>query len=585
MQARYILSLIFVLTTLAVSAQNFQAISASLPNVNHGGSCWGDFDNDGDLDLVLNGQKSDWIGATFILENIDGQFTEVTHSIPALHSGSASWGDYDNDNDLDLLICGMDEMGEGATFLFRNDNSVFTEALTSFTGITNGHALWMDENRDGWLDILVAGDTMYNTPAANLYHNNGDGTFSLLDTKIPASINSSYTAGDYDNDGDDDIFITGYYGNTYATRLFRNDNEGSFSDTYVPFDSVAYGDGIFLDVDMDKDLDIIYMGSDLYGEYITRVYRNDGNDIFTDIQQSIEGEWVGQIDAGDFDNDGDPDLGITGALCCGDALTELYKNDGTGMFTLYEADLPPLTFSQIRFGDFDNDGDADILLTGLEEMTTGMPVSRIFRNSWGSNTFGSNNPPDSPENLTVDIDLNDVSFSWSPADDDHTPSIALTYNLYLGNAPASYSMFAPLANATNGFVKTYGIGNTNQSVGWILNDLPAGTYFWSVQALDHALCGSEFSLEQTFEITYVAMEERTTESGFAIYPNPASDFVNLKSNTSGELQIYTMHGSWIATYQAKQGEQQINIATLPAGIYLLKLQTAGSTTTVKLIKP
>ncbi len=565
-------------------SQNFQAISASLPGVNHGGSCWGDFDNDGDLDLVLNGQTSDWTGTTHIFQNNDGQFAELTTDFPPLFGGSARWGDYDNDDDLDLLLCGMNEMGEGATFLFRNDNGTFTEVTTPFTGIADGCVLWLDENRDGWLDVLVAGDTMYNTPVAHLYHNNGDGSFSLIDAKLPASLSSSYTAGDYDNDGDDDIFVTGYYEYTYATRLLRNDNGGSFSDTQVAFDSVAYGNMIFLDIDKDMDLDIVYIGSDLAGENIARVYRNDGNDTFTKINQPITGEWVGQIDAGDFDNDGDPDLAITGALCCGEALTELYKNDGSGHFSLYNTGLPPRTFSQIRFGDFDNDGDADILLTGLAEMTTGLPMSQIFRNNWGSNTFGPNNPPEDPENLSVDIDLNDVTFSWSPSDDDHTPSAALTYNLYLGNAPASYAVFAPLANATNGFVKAYAIGNTNQDTGWMIKDLPAGTYDYRVQALDHALCGSEFAPEQSFEITYVGVQEIVSVSGFTVYPNPASAFINLKSDTAGELRIYNIQGSLMDAYEVQKGDQRINISTLPSGIYFLRLHTDNKVVTVKLIK-
>ena len=585
MQTRYILPAFIILMTLASGAQSFQEIPISLPNVNHGGSCWGDFDNDGDLDLVLNGQQSDWTGATFILENIDGQFTEVTHSIPSLFSGSARWGDFDNDDDLDLLLCGMNDMGEGATYLFRNDNGTFIEVATPFTGIADGHVLWLDENRDNWLDVLVTGDTMYNTPVTNLYRNNGDGTFSYVDTKLPASMSSSYTAGDYDNDGDDDIFITGFYENTYASRLFRNDNAGSFTDTQIIFDSVAYGDMIFLDVDKDLDLDIVYMGSDLYSEYITNVYRNDGNEIFTKIPQSIEGEWIGQIDAGDFDNDGDPDLAITGALCCGDALTELYKNDGSGNFSLFETDLPPRTFSQIRFGDYDNDGDADILLTGLAEMTTGLPVTQIFRNSWGSNTFGPNDPPAEPENLSVEIDLNDVTFSWSPADDDHTPSAALTYNLYLGNhAPAFFDVFAPLANAATGFVKAYAIGNTNQNAGWIIKDLPAGTYYWSVQALDHSLCGSEFAPEQTFEITYVGLEGTILTPGFTVYPNPTTDFINLKSETEGELIISDIRGSILGVYNVLEGVTTIPATNLARGIYIIRFSTGNKVTRTKLIK-
>jgi len=521
MKSKHYILVLIALISIASFGQNFEAVSISLPGVNHGGSCWGDYDNDGDLDLLLNGQDSEWAGVTYIFQNNNGEFSELPTDFPPLHGGSATWGDFDNDNDLDLLICGMDESGEGATKLFRNDNSTFNEVTTSFTGISEGTAIWVDENRDGWLDIVVAGDTVYNTPTARMYHNNGDGSFTGVDVKFPASLSSSYTFGDYDNDGDEDLFVTGFYETTYASRLLRNDNEGSFTDTQIPFDSVAYGDMVFVDIDMDQDLDFVYIGMEVNGEYIARVYRNDGNDIFTKINQSIEGEWVGQIDAGDFDNDGDPDLGITGALCCGEALTEIYKNDGNGNFTLFNSPLPPRTFSQIRFGDYDNDGDADILLTGMAEMTTGLPTTQIFRNSWGTNAFGPNNPPDDPGSLMVDIDLNDVTFTWSPASDDKTPSEALTYNLYVGSSPASFNIFAPRANPENGFNRVFSTGNVNQNTSWIINDLPAGTYYWSVQAMDHALCGSEFAPEQSFEITYVGLEEEIPISGFSVYPNPA----------------------------------------------------------------
>jgi len=519
-----------------------------------------------------------------VYKNSNGQFTEIAGDFPTLFNGLARWGDYDNDNDLDLLICGMNGAGEGATLLYRNDASVFTLVESDFTGITLGRVLWLDENRDGWLDVFVAGDSTYNTPVASIYHNNGNGTFSRMDAKLPASLNSSYTFGDYDNDGDDDLFVTGFFEYTYASRLFRNDGNGSFSDTQIPFDSTAYGDMIFLDIDKDMDLDIIYMGNDLIGNYIARVYRNDGNDTFTKISSEIEGEWVGQIDAGDFDNDGDPDLAITGSLCCGDALTELYKNDGTGHFTIYHSGLPARSFSQIRMGDYDNDGDADIILTGIAEMTTGLPMTQLFRNSLGSNQFGVNNPPSYPQELGVDIDLNDATFHWSPASDDNTPSPALTYNIYLGDMPSSFNFFAPLSNSASGYNKVYAIGNVNQNISWEVKDLPAGTYYWSVQALDHSLTGSEFSPEQSFEITYIAVDEKFANPGLSVYPNPASTWINIKSESAGTLAISDIQGSTIRTIKLLQGETKIDITSLSSGMYLINFTSEERPIRTKFIK-
>ncbi|MFC2101651.1 FG-GAP-like repeat-containing protein [Bacteroidota bacterium] len=584
MTTKHLLSLLLILTGTTLFSQSFQEVTIPIPGINSGGSCWGDYDNDGDLDLVVNGQLADWTSVTKVYKNTNGEFSEIVGDFPALFNGVARWGDYDNDDDLDLLVCGQNELGAGETLLYNNADGIFSVVETPFTGITLGCGRWLDENRDGWLDVFVAGDSSYNTPVASLYHNNGDGTFSLMDAKLPASINSSYTFGDYDNDGDDDLFVTGFFEFTYASRLLRNDGNGSFFDTQIPFDSTAYGDMIFLDIDKDMDLDIIYMGNDLAGDYIGRVYRNDGNDTFTKIPSEIEGEWVGQIDAGDFDNDGDPDLAITGSLCCGDALTELYKNDGAGNFTIFDSGLPARSFSQIRLGDYDNDGDADIILTGIAEMTTGLPMTQLFRNSLGSNQFGSNTPPADPQNLTVDIDQNDVTFHWSPASDDKTPSAALTYNLYLGTSSASGNFVAPRANPASGFHRVYGIGNVDQDTSWVVKDLPAGTYYWSVQALDHGLAGSEFAPEQSFEIIYIGVEEANLTNGFSVYPNPATDIIHLNSLCAGELTLSSIQGKEIATYQLIKGEQQIDISNLRTGIYFLILNSTNSMHTAKLIK-
>ena len=568
-----------------LSAQSFQAVATTLPDLHHGGSSWGDFDNDGDLDLVLNGQMADWSAVTKIFENNNGTFSEVPGTLPGLYGGSVQWGDYDNDDDLDLLVCGMNEFGEGETVLLQKNNSVFTRVETPFTGMADGNAIWLDENRDGWLDVLIGGDTLYNTPAAHLYRNNTNGTFSQMDTKLPASLSSYYTAGDYDNDGDDDIFITGYYENTYATRLMRNDGEGSFVDTEIIFDSVAYGDMIFLDIDNDQDLDVVYIGSALSGAYIARIYRNNGHDDFAKISQSIEGEWVGQIDAADFDNDGDPDLAITGALCCGDALTELYKNDGNGHFTLYNTSLPYLTFSQIQWGDFDNDGDADFLLVGLAETTTGNPSTNIFRNMNGSNTFGVNNPPDDPANLVATVDQDNVTFSWDASNDDLTPSEALTYNLYVGSEPSGVGFLSPLANPLNGFNRVYHRGNTDQNTGWSLHGLPAGTYYWSVQALDHARCGSEFSPEQSFEITWVGFNNPDARDAIlSVFPNPADEQITIHTKEAGLLEFRTLTGKLLKQEPLGEGTHHINTGWLQPGMVLLHYQTANTTATIKLIR-
>lgn len=254
-------------------------------------------------------------------------------------------------------------------------------------------------------------------------------------------------------------------------------------------------------------------------------------------------------------------------------MTELYTNDGTGQFTPFNSNLPARSFSQIRFGDYDNDGDADIILTGIDEMATGLPMTQLFRNTLGSNTFGINNPPEYPQNLSVEIDLNNVTFHWSTSSDDKTPSAALTYNIYLGDTPSAGSVIVPQANPETGFHRVYALGNMNQDTSWVIEDLPAGTYYWSVQALDHSLSGSEFSPEQSFEITYIGVNEPESAHGFSVYPNPATDFISLKCEVEGTLVISDLEGNGILTSKISIGVIQIDVHNMANGVYFITILT------------
>ena len=180
------------------------------------GVAWGDYDNDGDLDLyVANYNEAN----VLYRNNGDGTFTDVTSEAGVgciSHSYGVAWGDYDNDGDLDLYVANY-----GANVLYRNNGDgtftdVTSEAGVSCTGSSLGVA-WGDYDNDGDLDLYVANHYEANV----LYKNNGDGTFT--DVTGAAGVGctgSSYGVawGDYDNDGHLDLYVA----NNGANVLYRN---------------------------------------------------------------------------------------------------------------------------------------------------------------------------------------------------------------------------------------------------------------------------------------------------------------------------------------------------------------------------
>jgi hypothetical protein len=393
--------------------------------------------------------------------------------------------------------------------------------------------------------------------------------------------------GDYNNDGKQDILLAGYSDSFYLTKLYRNTGD-SFVDSEIAFDSVAYGDGVFTDYDKDGDLDLFLIGNNNQMQYIIRQYRNDGNEVFTSIQNDMQGEWGGEITATDFNNDGYPDLAVTGSLCCGDALTRLYTNNGAGSFIALPITFPPMANSNISFGDFDNDGDSDFILTGYPVGDTISAATYLYRNMITNSSWFTNNPPDAPDNLTSTVDGQKVSFYWNHAQDDLTPSIALSYNLRVGLSPFSMEFSAPWSNPTTGFIKVYDFGNVQQDTTWILSDLPPGTYHWSVQALDHSYAGSVFAPAGTFTIASTGTQEFFTgDDQILISPNPVSNILRITIGNSWQnagFSFFDIKGIMIATGTLDKHETLLETHNLAPGMYFLIIRKDNIIRKIKIIK-
>ncbi|MCB0293430.1 MAG: VCBS repeat-containing protein, partial [Calditrichaeota bacterium] len=126
----------------------FTDIHAGLSRVGNGDGVWGDYDNDGDLDLAIAGQRDSLATVnpfSGIFRNDNGSFVDINANLAQLSASILAWGDYDNDNDLDLFLGGYPGIGSpNEAYIYRNDNGSFVDINADLTGVSNGTAEWGD---------------------------------------------------------------------------------------------------------------------------------------------------------------------------------------------------------------------------------------------------------------------------------------------------------------------------------------------------------------------------------------------------------------------------------------------------------
>lgn len=469
--------------TVPLSQGGLSEVPAGLPGLIAGAAAWGDYDNDADLDLVLAGFGNLTGDRLSLWRNDGGTLVERQTGLPAAALGPPAWGDYDQDGDLDLaLLVGSSEPSGYATQIWNN-SGLFTLAFSIPMGAFGGQNFWTDIDGDGDLDLVFSGVDS-ELPTVHVLRNDR-GAIEHQPTGIEADV---FAVADCDDDGDADI--AGESGG--SVRLWRH-NGGRF-------DSVELASGMDLsslswaDIDHDGDLDLVLCGQlrAPRPQAVTRTFRNLGG-ILSEAPGFLPVFALGSWAWGDFDNDGRWDLGgVTMRMGEAEAYTTVLRHSGTAFV---ETDLQfPFQFtSSAAFGDWDGDGDLDLLLAGGHP--NGHLGTRLFRND----TLISNSPPSAPDGLAAAVTGASVTLSWQPAVDGQTPSSALTYNLRVGLAPGTAEVMSPQADLDSGRRLLPQTGNAPHGTTARLV-LPAGKYYWSVQAIDTAFAGGPFSSEASFTI-------------------------------------------------------------------------------------
>ena len=306
-----------------------------------------DYDNDGDQDMYI----ANYGPNVLYRNNGDGTFTDVTVEAGVggdVWSASSAFCDLDNDGLLDLYVANYLVFdinstvrlptgpafydGEVDVLYLNNGDGTFRDVTAESIGNPNGKGLGVvcfDYDDDGDLELYVANDGVENL----MYENNGDGTFTDVTLFSGTGVNGAgeseagmgVDAADYDNDGDFDLFVTNYKGE--SNTLMRNDGGGMFTDATsranlmapsLPY--VTFGTGFF-DPDNDGDLDVFVANGhteedEADHEQPDQVFENVGNGRFEDVSEKsgtpFQRRFVGRGAAfGDFDNDGDIDIVVS----------------------------------------------------------------------------------------------------------------------------------------------------------------------------------------------------------------------------------------------------------------------------------
>ncbi|MEO7676909.1 MAG: VCBS repeat-containing protein, partial [Verrucomicrobiota bacterium] len=258
--------------------------------------------------------------------------TNAPHAVPGMYYSAAAWGDFDNDGDLDLAVVGQGVSNVFYCRVYSNDHGALTNLVADLPGVTRGTVDWGDFDGDGDLDLLVTGTTngFASGAIAKIYRNDG-GTFVDIGASLTGVFTSAAAWGDFDNDGDLDLAIGGRQASfAFSTRIYRNDGGGTFVDIGATLPAISDGALAWADYDNDGLLDLLLTGSPdgSDGAGFTRIYRhtlNAGTHVFTDANAGLTGMLVSDVAWGDYDNNGTLDIAQSGRSL-GNPTTRFWQN-------------------------------------------------------------------------------------------------------------------------------------------------------------------------------------------------------------------------------------------------------------------
>lgn len=601
----------------------------------HGDIIIGDVDNDGDLDVFIlaeNRFDHSQRGGLYINDGV-GNFTKRDCPVMPGWTGSADFGDINGDGFIDIIFSGHKNNGipeANARGIALNDGTghfvLADPALYPGNLMRSPSVAFADFNNDGLLDyMLVAPDDQrhYDWEIGSdvtyfgywtLYFQKPDGTFVEDNEQFYNHFRDQVvTVGDFDNDGDVDIFLQGFFPNdsdlpnpwgfeahNWITAIFDNDGTGKFTlkqGTELP--AIGLGSHSWGDIDGNGFLDLLIVGDGFYNgnfnwdaaPWYHRVFSNN-NGVFTQIFESPRARqfsWQGANLIQDLDNDGKPDILLGGwADDLGRQKTFVFKNihtegalkaeDFFEITLLGDSYLPGLSEQDYRAADLNGDFILDYIWLGFKGGAEAFPppgLKDVVIGGWspGINYEGMIT---SFEQLVAPTGLSatqvaegeniKVTFAWeAPANIGTKRSV--TYNLALKNTDTGKWLYNPMAQIggeKDGWRRVVKKGNAYLNKSWTLT-LPKGNYEWTVQAVDASYFGGKFAAMQVLNMTTGV--DQTLQFKPTVLGSNGNLVVTHKSGEILKAKVYSVTGVQVLN---EQFENQL-ITPLQTGAYIVEV--------------
>ena len=489
---------------------------------------WIDYDNDGDKDLFATAIEGI---NQFYRNDGDMSFTNISSTIgffqTDLFTYGASFGDIDNDGDLDVFISNRTNTEENQrNYLYRNDEGIYID-ITQSSGIPiqdeDGNensqlsfcTIFFDYNKDGFQDIYLANDKIDNIN--RLYKNLGDGTFEDVSVASGSGIAvnaMTTTLGDYNNDGWFDIYIT----NTQSSQagngnvLLMNNADGTFTnvaeETGTTFNSFAWG-AVFLDADNDTLLDLYVSGGfdGSIGSFLSAAFYHQQNDGTFVIPQNIG-----------FEND----------------TRKSYSN---------------------AIGDINNDGKPDIIVCNDTENNFLWENKTVNENNWLkvklegviSNRDGIGN--------TIEISID-------------------------GQSQYRYTLAGEGYLSQNSFYEFFGTGTATEidyiKVTWTATGI--------IETITNIDVNQAIIIKEGSGI--LSNTDIQTDNLFNMYPNPSNNGIFKLSISDKErvsLQIFDLSGRLVTKKDDLRNNDEIDVSHYHKGIYIAKISSGRNISSIKLL--
>jgi len=489
---------------------------------------WIDYDNDGDKDLFATAIEGI---NQFYRNDGDMSFTNISSTIgffqTDLFTYGASFGDIDNDGDLDVFISNRTNTEENQrNYLYRNDEGIYID-ITQSSGIPiqdeDGNensqlsfcTIFFDYNKDGFQDIYLANDKIDNIN--RLYKNLGNGTFEDVSVASGSGIAvnaMTTTLGDYNNDGWFDIYIT----NTQSSQagngnvLLMNNADGTFTnvaeETGTTFNSFAWG-AVFLDADNDTLLDLYVSGGfdGSIGSFLSAAFYHQQNDGTFVIPQNIG-----------FEND----------------TRKSYSN---------------------AIGDINNDGKPDIIVCN--------DIENNFL--WENKTVNENN--------WLKVKLEGVI--------SNRDGIGNTIEISIdGESQYRYTLAGEGYLSQNSFYEFFGTGTATEI------DFIKVT--WTATGITETI--SNIDVNQAIIIKegsgILSNTDIQTDNLFSMYPNPSNNGIfklSISDNETVSLQIFDLSGRLVTKKDDLRNNDEIDVSHYHKGIYVAKISSGSNISSIKLL--